>query len=223
MVQNNPADNSSLAWVGSSGKLYEYTGTLAFIEMGDRVYLAALGRFLITDPIYGGNTNAYNYPNDPINFFDLSGQLDFWSVLSTTVMIASFAALVIGTGGAGLVVAGFAAVGSGVLAYRDIHKHDWTAAVLDGFSAIGGAGELVMLAKATKAARSAEEMKTAWKTLGGATRAARKTAGRVARVRFESSAERASATAERLHWFMNAPLALANHFMWSYSRLNGEV
>ena len=137
-------------------------------------------------------------------------------------MIASFAALVIGTGGAGLWVAGFAAVGSAILAGRDIHKHDWTGAVVDGLSAIGGIGELAMLARAAKAARKAEA-RTMWKTAVGATKTARKAVRRAARASFESEAERASATAERLHWFMNAPLALVSHFTWSYSRLNGEV
>ncbi|GAA3485813.1 hypothetical protein GCM10018966_103460 [Streptomyces yanii] len=42
--------------------------------MGVRLYNPVTGRFLSTDPVYSGGANAYAYPADPINNFDLDGR-----------------------------------------------------------------------------------------------------------------------------------------------------
>lgn len=41
--------------------------------MGARTYLPDLGIFTATDPVEGGNTTTYTYPQDPINAQDLDG------------------------------------------------------------------------------------------------------------------------------------------------------
>ena len=59
-------------WLG--GKQRGHDDLAGLTLMGVRLYTPTLGRFLQTDPIPGGNANAYSYPADPINAYDLDGQ-----------------------------------------------------------------------------------------------------------------------------------------------------
>ncbi|MCO1339940.1 hypothetical protein BJH93_13745 [Kocuria polaris] len=52
--------------------------TTGLILMGARLYNPATGLFTTRDPVAGGNTTTYAYPQDPINKEDVSGEWSKW-------------------------------------------------------------------------------------------------------------------------------------------------
>ncbi|MDR0481565.1 MAG: RHS repeat-associated core domain-containing protein [Cellulomonadaceae bacterium] len=73
------------------------TNTLTgLIYMGARLYNPTTGHFTSPDPINGGNTTPYTYPQNPINSDDLDGQVNWKKVASRVGTVAAFGSLIPG-------------------------------------------------------------------------------------------------------------------------------
>lgn len=87
-AQTSPTNTligSTYGYVGIARKITDADFLIRPTQMGARVYIGELGRFLQVDPIEGGTLNNYVYALDPVNQFDLSGKAIFIPILIATV------------------------------------------------------------------------------------------------------------------------------------------
>jgi RHS repeat-associated protein len=66
------AGGAGYGWLGAKERSTT-DATAGLTLMGVRLYNSATGQFASLDPVPGGNTTAYTYPQDPINAYDLDG------------------------------------------------------------------------------------------------------------------------------------------------------
>jgi RHS repeat-associated protein len=105
----NTATNATFGYVGQHEKITEASFTLTPVQMGARVYIPGLGRFLSVDPQQGGTANAYVYALDPVNDFDLDGTFSLKNALSVATKIATVGSFI--PGPVGMACSGVAAAG----------------------------------------------------------------------------------------------------------------
>lgn len=93
----NPLDDTAGAAYGWLGRYQRSADTLSgTLLMGSRLYSPVTGRFLRTDPVYGGNSDSYVYPADPVNAYDLDGRIAFVVAIPAYIALERAIAALIG-------------------------------------------------------------------------------------------------------------------------------
>ncbi|WP_188317016.1 PA14 domain-containing protein [Solihabitans fulvus] len=122
-VAGTVAGGMTFGWLGQHERPVEHLAGQQAIEMGARVYLPILGRFLQLDPVPGGSANDYDYVNaDPVNGLDLAGTFSWKSVVhvaTTAAEVVSYVPGPVGTVASGVAVAGQLAQGNKAAAAMD--------------------------------------------------------------------------------------------------------
>ena len=81
------ATDKTIGWAADPVRKQDGRYTISFIQMGARVYIPSLGRFLQVDPVDGGTLNGYVYVADPINGSDYNGRWGLGDLFSAVVNV----------------------------------------------------------------------------------------------------------------------------------------
>ncbi|MER7334191.1 MULTISPECIES: DNRLRE domain-containing protein [unclassified Micromonospora] len=120
----NPDDAGTqrYGWLGANQRAADTPAGI--VLMGVRLYNPTTGRFLQTDPVYGGNANPYDYcSGDPVNCFDLDGRFGWGKWLDRTGAVLGFAAM-FGCGPCAVISAGIS-LGRGIYKIRKGDRSGW--------------------------------------------------------------------------------------------------
>jgi RHS repeat-associated protein len=211
-----PLKASSGVGYGWVGEKQRATNTTGLILMGARVYNTTTGTFTSMDPVAGGNSTSYTYPQDPVNAYDLNGNCPgcHWIHKHHN---AIFGGIAVGAGILSLtpvcpgVCAGIAAGASAINAYYDVRDKDYVGAAMD----VAGVGLYGGGLRASKLVRTRGE---GYKSLIGkkGSKRVRHRAGRNL-----GRAQRAHQTAERADRVGNAAATTAYAGAVGQSAANG--
>jgi len=141
-VNNLNATDKTMGWAANPARKQDSRYTTSFIQMGARVYIPSLGRFLQVDPVDGGTLNGYVYVADPINSSDYSGRWGIGNLFSAIVKVVKAVVKAI--------ITPIAAVARTAWSYVSQPKAAASGGGRTGTSATTGRGQSIMTNPSTK-------------------------------------------------------------------------